>query len=191
MVKIRSLEKYLIKIMEKEKYSYLKNITRDRKIKGPVDISLETCFIPLAKENIKKAEERAGFKFPNDLRIFYEEIGYGYLTVPHNALEGYESNVDNEIMNPLQIAEYMKSGHYKYCWDPDSDGVEYPKGWFPFFHISDGNMYFFMDSTDPKKSTVYGDSMFYSTGEKTISPSLPEFIHKLYYEDTEFYLKDK
>lgn len=175
--------------MKNKYYSYLKKyVDCKNKIEN---VSMHTRLYSIAKEDIKKAEERAGFKFPNDLRIFYEEIGYGYLTVPHNAPEGYVSGVDNEIMNPKQIGEYMKSGHYKYCWDPYSDEVEYPKGWFPFFHASNGETYFFMDSSNPKKSTVYGDSIFYSTGEKIISPSLPEFIHKLYYEDTEFYLQDK
>ena len=56
------------------------------------------CFYAIDEMEISKAENMLSLQFPNELKEFYLQIGYGYL--------GYDNpNFRNQIMHPLEIAK--------------------------------------------------------------------------------------
>lgn len=87
------------------------------------DINYE--FYKVEEEDIKVAEERMGFSFPTMLKVFYREVGYGFI-------KGSPSFI-NRIMEPNDVADFM-------CEDEEYQFVDrtiYNEGDLIFFHISD------------------------------------------------------
>ncbi len=91
-------------------YSFLKQYIRGfNPIKGTViNLWNTNRFMTVPKEDIKAAEKELGFPFPTQLKEFYEEIGYGCLTTPHNPGKDYVFYSSNEILPPLAVAHFYK-----------------------------------------------------------------------------------
>ena len=59
------------------------------------------------EEDILNAEERMGFQFPDPLRKFYQEVGYGFIKAT--------PNFHNRIMPPSDVADFVcGSEEYQY-----------------------------------------------------------------------------
>jgi hypothetical protein len=89
-------------------YDYLKEFVNPQG--RSVEIWHENVFISINKKAIEEVEERLGYKFPEQLREFYQEIGYGHLTTPYNTTFGYKFYNTNEIMSPNEIVDIGVSG---------------------------------------------------------------------------------
>lgn len=57
-------------------------------------------FFPVSQEEIQETEELLGRALPDELKKFYQEIGYGFLCV------GAGSNV-NRIMSAIEMADFV------------------------------------------------------------------------------------
>lgn len=86
------------------------------------------CFYPVRKEELSEAENMLSMRFPDELRRFYSEVGYGHLG-------NDDPDFMNQIMPPLEIAK-LKLGldFYGNMFEDDlryytSDSV------FPFFDL--------------------------------------------------------
>lgn len=58
----------------------------------------ENSFYPLKKEDIEQVEKELGLTFPNELRQFYLEIGYGFF-------KGSEYQI-NRLMDPESVRDF-------------------------------------------------------------------------------------
>ena len=123
-------------------------------------------FYPVSESDITDAEKRMGFKFPNSLKQFYREIGYGFMA--------YGGNNINRIMHPDDIADY-------FCDDEVYDYVDkeyYEKDELVFFHISGQD--FLTMVYDGKKE---GEILCF---HRKIADSFEDFISKMYAEPNYF-----
>lgn len=86
-------------------------------------------FYPLNESDIKAAEERLGRRFPEELRTFFLEIGYGFLC------NDDKSGVDR-FMDPDSLVDFVLGvGTHK----GDLDRVMYDDPHFlPFFEVGEG-----------------------------------------------------
>ncbi|RXZ01521.1 SMI1/KNR4 family protein [Fictibacillus sp. S7] len=70
-------------------------------------------FYPVSEKEIEEAESNLGLKFPNDLREFLLEVGYGFLKKTEN----------NRIMGPASIRDArLKVNDFKFY--PDIEAYE-------------------------------------------------------------------
>jgi hypothetical protein len=156
-----------------KKYEYLKRYVNFNDFDGKKPMN---WFESVSENDIFLSETRLGFKFPDQLREFWLNIGYGSLP---NGSSNY-----NHFLYPKAIADILLS-------DPDSpdcpviyefyDMLE--PGDMPFFEIGDSVSFLYMRPKSEKPNAVYD-----SLGNE-VSPSFEEFIHRLYYESPTFYLE--
>ena len=73
-------------------YEYLKKYIN-------VDSNGKHRFFKVEEGDIEQAEKRMGFEFPNCIKEFYREIGYGFI--------GKDPNFYNRIMHPNDIADFV------------------------------------------------------------------------------------
>ena len=72
---------------------------------------LKNIFYKVSPEEIEKAENEMGKKFPSALKCFYQEIGYGFFDTE-------TKDWLNLLMPPSQIADYyLARGNYEYSED--------------------------------------------------------------------------
>ena len=110
--------------------------------------------LPISEGEIESAEKRMQFSFPEELRCFYSEIGYGFI-------RGSKSFA-NRIMPPVAVADYV-------CFDDFYEYVDrsiYSDDDIPFFDLSAED--FLMIRKDGK-IVYFGD---------IIADSFTEFIEK-------------
>lgn len=128
-------------------------------------------FIKLHENDLLNAEERLGFRLPNELRNFYLEVGYGFI-------KGSNGNAINRLMDPDTIADItLREGIYEY--DPDLEEIYEEDDKLVFFEMNEG-VYLTLDINTPKQTPVY----FFET---QIADSLVEFIRKMN-EDSEYFM---
>lgn len=128
-------------------------------------------FYPVDEMQIIKAEEKMGEKFPYELRMFYKEVGYGFIASEENAV--------NRIIAPLGCARIrLREGVYEA--DPDLEMYErYEKEFLLFFEVNEG-VYVSIRLGEAEKSEIY------FAGEK-IANSLEEFLVKI--RDSDYWTK--
>jgi len=127
-------------------------------------------FFKLQENELMVAEERLGFAFPNELKNFYLEVGYGFIK---------GNNVDsiNRIMDPDTIADItLREGIYEF--DPDLEGIYEEEDKLVFYEVNEG-VYLTLDLSASQQTPVY----FF---EAKIANSLEEFIGKIN-QDTEYF----
>ncbi|HDX9632023.1 TPA: SMI1/KNR4 family protein [Bacillus cereus] len=128
-------------------------------------------FFKLQENELIVAEERLGFAFPNELRSFYLEVGYGFI-------KGNNVDAINRIMDPDTIADItLREGIYEF--DPDLEGIYEEEDKLVFYEINEG-VYLTLDLNTPQQTPVY----FFET---QIADSLEEFIRKIN-QDTEYFV---
>ena len=119
-------------------------------------------FYPLDVTQIARAEARMGVKFPKELRDFYEQVGYGFIS------DGTPDCGINRLIAPLGCADIRLRESY-YEGDPDLEMYErYEKDSIIFFEFLEG---------------VYGsigikDGKIYYTSQ-LIADTLTEFLEKM------------
>lgn len=113
----------------------------------------------VTSEEIKNAEERMGFLFPESLKAFYCEVGYGFIKTSPNFI--------NRIMSPSDIADFIcESEEYEYV-----DKSIYNEDELVFMHIADEDFL-----TIEYKDNMEGAIKYF--GEK-IANSFIEFLEKM------------
>lgn len=134
-------------------YEYLKNYVES-------NVDEMNLFFKVTEEEIEHAEERMKFKFPNGIKIFYKEIGYGFL--------GRNANYINRIMAPDDIADYVcGSDIYEYV-----EKYIYSEDELVFMHIADEDFL-----TIKYSGELEGEILYF--GEK-VADSFEEFINKMF-----------
>ncbi len=128
-------------------------------------------FFKLQENELIVAEERLGFTFPNELRNFYLEVGYGFI-------KGNNVDAINRIMDPDTIADItLREGIYEF--DPDLEGIYEEEDKLVFYEVNEG-VYLTLDLNTLQQTPVY----FFET---QIADSLEEFIRKIN-QDTEYFV---
>lgn len=140
-------------------------------------------FYPVGQEEIERLEGLLGCKIPAQLKMFYKEIGYGFLTHPHKYDSDYIFSNTNRISAPDTIVEMLEKGQESGYISEDVY-EELQPGDIPFFEVADSSWFFKMKALSDNPNAVW------DTGEYEplkIADSLEEFIYKLYYEDAQYY----
>jgi hypothetical protein len=163
--------------MEVENFDYLTPYVSPGK---KTDLKPRNWFYPLTETDIRDGEEKLGFKFPSQLRNFYQKIGYGSLKVPHNPPEGYKFFSDNYINPPSILADIILLGHDSgYISQDVLDFME--PGDLPFFHIADSCLFLMMRPNSDNPNAVYNQ-----WGD-LVEENFDQFIWRLYHESPTFY----
>jgi len=154
--------------------------------KGPLT-SPYNSFGDLYPGELEKAEQLMGTRFPEQLRIFYLEIGIGCLQKPHIVPENYTFYGANEILPPLVAANFSK-GILRWDgqdnWMSESIYELLEPGDLPFFEIGDSSSFMVMKPHSDNPNAVW------YMGVEKIEDSFEKFIWQLYYEDPSYYAKD-
>lgn len=123
------------------------------------------CFYPVSRKELSEAEHMLSQQFPDELKQFYLEVGYGYL--------GYDDpDFKNQIMHPLEIAK-LKLGLDFYGNMFTDDLAYYTSGQvFPFFDLGGEADYLVIQLRgDPSGSVIYCG--------RPIASSFQEFVKKM------------
>ncbi len=143
-------------------------------------------FYKITHKEISEAETRLGFKFPSELRQFYQEIGAGRLVAPKNPPEGYDFNSSNEILPPWVVANFVEG---KIMWNEEdnlgmmeSSYEDLQPGDIPVFEISDSSSFMIMKPLSDNPNAVWLDVC-----DIKIEDSFAAFIHNLYFIDPGYY----
>ncbi len=145
-----------------------------------IDDASSNRFISLTLMDVEEEENRLGFKFPDQLRKFYLEIGYGFFSHTHDR-KIVQDCYANRLMDPTSVADIYLLGYESGQILPS---VKFKPGYLPFFEIADGASFLFLKPQSENPNTVYGSL------ERIIEPSFEKFIWRLYYENPTYYLKD-
>lgn len=160
--------------MATEKYGYLKKYINSKK--G----GYHNNFYKLDISSIKKVENKLHIIFPSQLVDFYKEIGYGFLTMPHEAPDNYVFSCTNRINSPRMIEDMLINGESSGLIDEMTLELLEP-GDIPFFEIGDSSSFLIMKTKSENPNAVWSDC-----GVK-IEDSFEKFIWNLYYEDPAYY----
>lgn len=135
-------------------------------------------FCKFSDAEIEKEEKRLGFNFPDQLKDFWKEIGYGFLKT--GTIGDTAKHCINRIMHPTQIADII-------CLKENSrlilPGVFIVEGAIPFFEISDLDDFLVMLPNSANPGAIYDQWGDY------VEKDLETFIHRLYYESPTYYLR--
>ena len=112
------------------------------------------------EQEIVNAEKYMKIQFPNDLKNFYMEVGYGFVKNEEGAI--------NRLIDPLGCADIrLRTDIYEY--DPDLEMYEtFEEDKLIFFEVNEG-VYMSIGLTDEK---------IYFT-DKLIAESLSDFLEKI------------
>jgi len=130
---------------------------------------------------IKKAEKELGITFPSELRQFYREIGYGFLTHPIKFDKDYIFYSVNRINPPSMIVDMVKNGHDSGLISQDTYEMLQP-GDLPFFEIHDSSNFLIM-----KPESLHPNAVYTVYTNIKIEDSFEQFIWRLYHEDPAYY----
>ena len=134
---------------------------------GSIKEKKGNIFYHINMSEIIEAQKEIGVIIPNDLKLFYKEVGYGFL----------KSEIDNfnRVMDPGSVCDFrLRKGQF--ANDPDLEMyLEYENDKLIFFEVCEG--YFF--SIGFSKAN-YGKIF---DGEKIIADNLGQFLTK--YQDNE------
>ena len=127
--------------------------------------------LPLVQEDIDKAEKDMGIKIPNELKSFYLNYGYGFISK-------IRRRCINRLMDPCSCADIrLRRDYYKY--DPELESYEdLEKDKLIFFEVNEG-IYLLIKLDDSEKNEIY-------YGDFKIADSLEEFLIKMY-DDGAYY----
>lgn len=157
-------------------YDYLKQFIKKNSSKSKQG----NKFYPVEESEIISAEHWLGYEFPSELKQFYQEIGYGFLTHPKTFGENYSFCNVNRINPPDLIIDMLQNGAESGFIAPDVyEDLE--AGDLPVFEIGDSTRFLIMKALSAKHNAVYTVS-----GIK-IEDSFERFIYRLYHENPSYY----
>lgn len=131
------------------------------------------CLYPLKEEDVLLAEQKLSIKFPEDLREFYLEIGYGYVGQD-------EPDFMNEIMHPLEIVKLKNGEDFYENMDREDSEYYQSEDVLPFFNLGGEFDYLVIQLTGEDK----GGIIYF--GEK-IADNFTDFINKMK-EKTDYFI---
>jgi hypothetical protein len=155
------------------KYDYLKKYVVEKSPGAEIN-----SFYKVEDEEIKNAEEKLGYKFPEELKEFWREIGSGLFrsSVPEKGIT--QKDWVNALLYPSEIATILLEGAESEMISEEMlDLLEEDE--VPFFNVT-GFDYLTYKTTDESFKV-------YNLGIK-VADSLEEFVHQLYYESPTYYL---
>ena len=131
----------------------------------------KNTFYPVKTEAIHKAEANMGIIIPDDLKMFYLNVGYGFLeTSRHNI---------NRIMGPGSVEEfYLGTGQFKNSEEVEIIG-HYSKDKVVFFEVNE-SLFLSMGITKLNKGKIY----YY---DEVIANNLSEFFDS-YLQNERYFL---
>jgi hypothetical protein len=158
------------------KYDYLKKYVNPKDTNAGVN-----AFYKVAQEDVLKSEEELGIIFPQELKEFWKEVGYGFFgaSIPEKSI--VQIDYSNRLAHPEDIVSIITKGE-------DSgliteQGLEFlNEGDIPFFEVADFTRYFVMRPKSDRPDAVY------RTNGKMVEDSLETFIWKLYHVSPTYYL---
>ena len=122
---------------------------------------LKNIFYKVSPEEIEKAENEMGKKFPSALKCFYQEIGYGFFDTE-------TKDWLNLLMPPSQIADYyLARGNYEY-----SEDREFVKDEDFVFFERDCSAHIKLKTSGENEGKVF-------FGRKMIADSFELFVQKM------------
>ena len=166
------------------RFSFLLNNSETMMFQGRLYIGDKNSFYPLDPGELEEAESLLGQRFPDQLREFYQQIGYGNLTTPYNPPEGYSFCNTNEILSPSVVA-HLGRGELEWegqeYWMSEATFELLQPGDLPFFEVADSNYFMVLKPHLDNPNAVYTDTNI------KIENSLERFIWRLYYESPWFF----
>lgn len=131
----------------------------------------------ITQEDISTAENLIGIKFPDPLKEFWFEMGYGHYDFQKLKIK----DLENEILGPMDLANTIlqdeeKSKILTYILE------EYLEdGDIPFFHVGNSDCFLKFRSKSDKPKAIY------DMWNHPIEENLEKFIWRLYHESPKFY----
>lgn len=192
----------------RQTYDYLKSYMRSNYV-GAVEIARNNLFCPVSPTDTQTAELKVNVGLPFQLKNFYAEIGFGYLTTPHNPPKEYECSDRNLILPPhvagqfynlvmehhkkpedsrmslnvlLDLNQFYQT-YEKYAINVEALELLQP-GDLPFFEIGDSASFMTMKLNSDNPNAVW------FMGHEKIEDSLEKFIWNLYYDDPSYYSRN-
>ena len=150
----------------------------------PESDCLFNCFFTINEPEIIQAEKELGYKFPNELRIFYEEIGYGDLSAPQERPDDYKFYGKNTILPPQIISNFKKgilTNHDLEYYMMEDVYEDLEPGDLPVFEIGDSTRFLIMRPLSDHPNAVY------TLSNIKIEDSFAQFIYRLYHESPTYY----
>lgn len=138
---------------------------------GNIKSNPSNQFYPLTKDEIKNSESKLGIVFPQLLRDFYLEIGYGFI--------GSEVGNINRIMDPESVLDFrLRQNDFEFY--PDIEIYdEFEEDKMIFFEANESVLISIGFGSDNSGKIYYYD--------EEISKNLAEFLEKLLDDDTFYY----
>lgn len=143
---------------EKRMFEYLKKYVVENENQ---DSNKKHVFYKVKKEDVEAAELNMDIKFPEEIVLFFDEIGYGYF---------YDKDecFTDVLMKPQDIADFRcGEGNYFY-----SEEREFLKSEDLVFFEVDSNCHIYIKLCGENKGNVY-------LGSKKIAESFKHFIQKI------------
>ncbi len=140
-------------------------------------------FGDLYEGELEEAENLLGGRFPEQLRVFYKEVGCGTLQKPDIVPKYYKFYGANEILPPLDVVKFSKGN---LIWEGQQHWMAEPTyellspGDLPFFEMYDSSHFLLMKITSDNPNAVWWYDL-------KIEDSFEKFIWRLYYESPGFY----
>ena len=132
----------------------------------------KSSYYEVTDDMISQAENEMKLKLPNDLILFYREVGYGFL--------GSENGNANRLMDPVSVCDF-RLRQYDYEFFPDIHVYDsYEDGKLVFFEQNVQSL-MSIEITDNETSRIY----YYDT---VIANSLEEFMNNM--ANDEYYYFD-
>lgn len=130
----------------------------------------KNIFYPVTLEEIEKVEKELKIKFPISLKIFYLEVGYGFI---HSDV----GNI-NRIMHPLSVRDFrLRQNDFEYY--PDIE----------IYDEFEGNKLIFFEGNEASLLSVGFNSeegkVFYY--DEKVTDDFSDFIMKINEDDTFYY----
>lgn len=131
-------------------------------------------FIPLNLSEVSDIERQLSVEFPEDLKAFYKEIGYGFLRVSRHDGDHAEPYVNNLILSPSQIALALNTSSE---FGPPEGFAEHE---YPILDLGDKRFLVIR-----KVDEIWG-GVFWPSGEK-IESTFYGLIKNLFYQDVLYF----
>lgn len=137
-------------------------------IENKTDENARHIFYKVNEIDVSTAESLIGYNFPEELKAFYNEIGYGFVCKDDNL------RIDR-IMHPQDIADFILGDDvYEFI-----DKSIYPDDEIPFFHIAGDDFLTLKIDEDELEVKYFGE---------VIAKSIKEFLLKMD-EETDYFSK--
>ena len=168
-----------------EKYNYLKEFI-DIDAKNPIydPLYADNWFYKISNiNNLDNIEFITKIIFPNSLKEFWNEIGYGRLMRSFFQIKPLRSHTSpiNYFLTPNMIAEIITDPEHAegFILHLDHNEEMLENGFFPFFEECDSSYFLWMRP---------GEDKVYDGSARIIENNFEDFIYKLYHVHPQYYL---